>query len=90
MIKRLLLCLFLLVPITAQAEITKAPEWIVKCWNPADRSGMILATFKHYTNKRPDFVSETWIRTNEGKTGEWAWIFPFGANLICKMDKVLE
>lgn len=93
MIKRLLLCLFLLAPITAQAEIItehKPPEWIVKCWNPADQSEMSLETFKHYTNGRPNFASETWIRINEGKTGEWTWIFALGVNLVCKIDKVLE
>lgn len=93
MIKRLLVCLFLLVPITAQAEIAKdnPPGWIIKCWDPADEQyDKILVTFEHYTNDRPNFISETWIRTNEGKTGEWTWIFPLGANLICKADKVLE
>ena len=91
-IKHLLLCLFLLVPITAQAEITEDnhPEWIIQCWRATDSFQTILVTFEHYTNSRPNFVSETWIRTSEEKTGEWTWIFPLGANLICKIDKVLE
>lgn len=91
MIKRLLVCLFLLAPITAQAEIAKdnPPDWIIKCWDPHDRSGMILEEFKHYGD-RPSFESENYIKTNEGKTGEWTWIFTFQANLICKADKVLE
>ncbi|KKN46809.1 hypothetical protein LCGC14_0669380 [marine sediment metagenome] len=92
MIKRLLVCLFLLVPITAQAEITEdnPPGWIINCWDAADQSGAILVTFEHYNDSRPNFVSETWIRIWEKKTNEWTWVFPFGANLICKADKVLE
>lgn len=92
MIKRLLVCLFLLVPITAQAEITedRSPDWIIKCWDPADQSGAILATFEHYTDDSPSFVSETWIRIWEGETNQWTWIFSLGADLVCKMEKVLE
>ena len=92
MIKWLLLCLFLLVPITAQAEITEEnpPGWLIECWDPADMSGRILVTLEHYTNDRPKFESQNWIRTHEAKTGEWTWTFIFGAVLICKADKVLE
>jgi len=94
MIKRLLLCLFLLVPITAQAGITedqsKSPSWITKCWDPIDGTSKILATFEHYDSSAPSFSAATWIRIWEKKTDQWTWIFSFGDNLVCKMEKVLE
>lgn len=92
MIKHLLLCLFLLVPITAQAEITEdsPPEWIIKCWNPTSDSNIILVSFEHYDDDRPNFASETWIRIWDKKSDEWTWVFSLGANLVCKMEKVLE
>jgi len=76
----------------AQAEITedKPPEWIVKCWKATDPEQKILITFKHYDNSVPRIYSEIRLDLLEGKTDTWTYVFPFGANLVCKMDKVLE
>ncbi len=92
MIKRLLLCLFLLVPVTAQAEITQdsPPGWIVNCWEATDSKQKILVTFKHYDDSSPSFIAENWIRIFDGKQSVWTWVFSFGPNLVCKMEKVLE